>query len=335
MKKIYLLLAVGVGLVLSSCSYEPHASFNASTSVALVGETVYFDNDSYNADYYEWDFGDGTFSNNYNAHHTYIEAGYYTVTLRAYEDDFVSTTRMTIEVIEDRKNIEFTANTAISDVGYIINFTNYSSGADSYEWDFGDGSISTTYHASHVYNHYGVYTVALNGFKNNRNIGTAYLEVEIAETVLQITVRDYETDDLITFIPVTLFDNYSEWYNIENPVVTGETNRYGVVEFVNVLPIEYYVDVNDNYYTNDFLADEDINNITTAALAPGYINTFTAYVDYAPVTGMKAGRYNSQDKVKFKIKQINRDVSIRQELIILKNVKSTTDKPVEKVINEK
>jgi len=42
-----------------------------------------------------------------------------------------------------------------------VNFTNLSTNAISYLWDFGDGSTSTAQNPSHIYNNLGTYTVAL------------------------------------------------------------------------------------------------------------------------------------------------------------------------------
>lgn len=46
---------------------------------------------------------------------------------------------------------------------YMVEFTNYSHGCDSYRWDFGDGSWSTDYDATYVYSSTGTYTVTLTG----------------------------------------------------------------------------------------------------------------------------------------------------------------------------
>jgi PKD repeat protein len=56
----------------------------AGTVTACKGQTVYFDNQSLYADYYEWDFGDGSpLSSLENPEHTYPNPGTYTVRLVA------------------------------------------------------------------------------------------------------------------------------------------------------------------------------------------------------------------------------------------------------------
>ncbi len=62
--------------------YIPHAEF-----LHLIGtgiNEIEFRNLSENADYYLWDFGDGTTSNNFNALHSYTSSGNYIVRLTAF-----------------------------------------------------------------------------------------------------------------------------------------------------------------------------------------------------------------------------------------------------------
>lgn len=70
-------------LILSSCVEYPEAEFYASEIEVEVGETVYFYNTSYNAHFYEWDFGDGSYSNYIDAEHRYQSSGTFEVVLRA------------------------------------------------------------------------------------------------------------------------------------------------------------------------------------------------------------------------------------------------------------
>ena len=46
-------------------------------------------------------------------------------------------------------------------VGEVIHFTNESEHADSYDWDFGDGTASTAENPTHAYSQNGIYTVEL------------------------------------------------------------------------------------------------------------------------------------------------------------------------------
>ena len=79
---LYLLIVLP--LLLFSCEMIPEASFYANTDTPVVGEAVYFTNESINADRFEWDFGDNTFSEDPNPVHTYNGTGTYMVTLTAF-----------------------------------------------------------------------------------------------------------------------------------------------------------------------------------------------------------------------------------------------------------
>jgi PKD repeat protein len=57
-----------------------------STNLELPDATVLFSNNSSGAEWYFWDFGDGTSSTDMNPWHTYIASGVYTVTFIAYNE---------------------------------------------------------------------------------------------------------------------------------------------------------------------------------------------------------------------------------------------------------
>lgn len=64
-----------------------------------------------------------------------------------------------------------------SSVDYLeYTFTNSSTGASSYEWDFGDGNTSTEESPTHVYATHGIYTVTLNAIEGN-------LSSELSQTI--------------------------------------------------------------------------------------------------------------------------------------------------------
>ncbi|MCK4344675.1 MAG: PKD domain-containing protein, partial [Bacteroidales bacterium] len=82
MKRLALILLV-LPLILTSCRIEPVAGFFTSEVNVEVGDEVYFTNNSLDARYFEWDFGDGTSSTDVNPIHVYTASGTYTVTLSA------------------------------------------------------------------------------------------------------------------------------------------------------------------------------------------------------------------------------------------------------------
>jgi hypothetical protein len=110
MKRMVFLTAAAV-IMLSSCSVQPDAFFYANKVTAEIGEEIYFTNGSYNATHFEWDFGDGTWSDAFNPAHSYSGTGVFTVVLSAYsaagdvdraylDIEVLSPTMLEIEVLE-------------------------------------------------------------------------------------------------------------------------------------------------------------------------------------------------------------------------------------------
>lgn len=78
---IYIFLAIPFFLL--SCEKNPVASFSVDSNEQVVGQPVYFNNNSHNTDRFEWDFGDGYKSNESSPVHTFTATGTYEVKLTA------------------------------------------------------------------------------------------------------------------------------------------------------------------------------------------------------------------------------------------------------------
>jgi hypothetical protein len=78
---IYIFLTLP--FILFSCEKNPVASFSTDSNEQVVGQPVYFSNNSHNSDRFEWDFGDGYASEESNPVHTFTATGSYEVKLTA------------------------------------------------------------------------------------------------------------------------------------------------------------------------------------------------------------------------------------------------------------
>lgn len=74
-------LFLSLTMVLFSCHKTPNASFTADVANPEVGQTVTFNNNSQNGDKFEWDFGDGSVSNERSPQHVFTATGGYDITL--------------------------------------------------------------------------------------------------------------------------------------------------------------------------------------------------------------------------------------------------------------
>ena len=150
----------------------PVASFTESAQTAYTGETIYFDaSASYDPDgtivSHSWNFGDGTTTAGVTVNHTYIEDGYYTVTLTVTDDDDATATANSSKTVLNRLPLAvFTESAESVLTGEVISF-NASGSYDpdgsivSYFWDFGDGVNATGVTVQHAYAQNGTYTVTL------------------------------------------------------------------------------------------------------------------------------------------------------------------------------
>ena len=147
----------------------PTVSFTASDSgMACPPKTIQFTNQSTpgtgGTTTYYWDFGDGFTSSLENPTHTYTTYGNYSVTLQVTNSTGCTKllTKPNYIQIVPKPNAAFTASNNNSCTAPLVaNFTNTSTGAVSYLWNFGDGTTSTQTSPSHTYTTPGSYTVTL------------------------------------------------------------------------------------------------------------------------------------------------------------------------------
>lgn len=137
----------------------PSASFSAEQSDANYLSYT-FTNASVNATSYEWDFGDGSTSTEETPTHVFAEADVFTVKLVAKNEAGLTAEYSSDVDIQAPVTAEFTYQVdAINYQKY--DFTDASTGAVSWMWDFGDGYTATLQNPSHTYAADGVYDVTL------------------------------------------------------------------------------------------------------------------------------------------------------------------------------
>lgn len=154
----------------------PVAEFNIINNPACAFEPLQIENLSSGADNFNWDFGDGTTSNNQVPIKSYSNPGFYDVQLIASKANFCFDTLVKINYQEilPRATADFTyvINSGLQNNGF-VEFTNNSANASGYLWYFGDGQTSTEQHPEHTYATPGLYPVilyAINDFDCNDSI---------------------------------------------------------------------------------------------------------------------------------------------------------------------
>lgn len=126
---------------------------------------ISFVNNSTNGDLYLWDFGDGNTSTAQNPTHTFEN---YTSTIRTYavtlavENSYGCNNTLIFNIdVSPSPNAKFSYTPTRGCSPLTSTFTNLSSGATAYEWDFDDATpLETTQHAVHQFVNAYNYTVS-------------------------------------------------------------------------------------------------------------------------------------------------------------------------------
>lgn len=130
-----------------ACINEPVSFKDSSNPLAINGT---------------WNFGDGGTATGLTVTHTYTKAGTYTIQYRAGFGGCTNISTQTI-VIADKPTASFSSTSLLTrcEAPLTVAFTNTSTGATRYEWDFGDGATSTETNPVHTYTTRGNFTVKL------------------------------------------------------------------------------------------------------------------------------------------------------------------------------
>lgn len=111
---------------------------------------------------YWWDFGDGTFSINYDPQHSYGIAGNYTVSLVTTGSCGTDTSTQQIELVQ-APQAGFSSTATLGCAPFAVAFTSQSVNADQYQWHFPGGvpESSTEPNPEVTYQNPGTYPVTL------------------------------------------------------------------------------------------------------------------------------------------------------------------------------
>lgn len=200
--------------------------------------------------------------------------------------------------------------------GELISFTNCSQYAYTYRWSFGDGSTSQERHAQHAFDAPGTYQVVLTAYGETDHDEYIQQVVVEATTSLDLLVMYYLTEDPVSYSDVTLYGTEQDWYNFENPIVSGQTDLYGSIIFDDLMPVIYYIDA---YKAGDetlFYSNENLGNATDP-LEQNEINYYNVYVELL----QNAGAAKRQAAVIKRIEKTTADDKYRRKF---RNDKSET-----------
>ena len=226
------------------------------------------------ANAWDWNFGDGGFSNLQNPVHIFADTGAYEVCLTVYHTDSLlycnSTfcTGLTVSVPQLDCDAAFVANV---DIGVnkpnLYHFNDLSTGnPDLWLWDFGDGNASTEQNPDYQYADGGTYNVTLKITKLNP-WGD---DCEDTETIQITTPEYYDVGGMV----------FAGLFPINNPENTGDTAMIYLFRKINdnIIPLDtsFFTEYGYFYYFNMLSGDYLMKCILTtqSTNAPNYFPTY-------------------------------------------------------------
>lgn len=139
-----------------------------------------FENNSQGGLDFIWDFGDGTTSTQTTPVHLYSNPGTYTIKLYAFDStscNKVDSTSFVIRV-SSKPTSAFTYLPLVPQENVFTEFTNGSTGAVSYIWNFGDGDTSNLVNPRHIFPATGTFNVCLVAINADGCTDTACVDVK-------------------------------------------------------------------------------------------------------------------------------------------------------------
>ncbi|MEW5735482.1 MAG: PKD domain-containing protein [Thermodesulfobacteriota bacterium] len=126
---------------------------------------------------WEWDFGDGEKSTVRSPTHTYTRPGAYTISLTVTDKNGGKNTKTVVDCINVVAPVaNFTATPVYGPAPLAVAFTDASKGSIvRWDWDFGDGQVSSARSPGHTYTTPGLYTVSLTVTDSCGNTGNKTL----------------------------------------------------------------------------------------------------------------------------------------------------------------
>jgi len=209
----------------------PNASFSATPRNGQAPLTVQFtdlsDPGSAPITSWQWNFGDGTTSNDRNPFHAYTSPGRYTVTLQV--DTAVggdSATQVNYITVEQKPVAAFSATPTSGAAPLTVLFADQSTVGSSeittWSWDFGDGTSSTQQNPSKTYTQPGTYTVKLTV---TSAAGSSTLSKANLITVRQLPASDFSSNVTTGAAPLTVLFSDESVNGSEN--LTGWSWDFG------------------------------------------------------------------------------------------------------------
>jgi PKD repeat protein len=201
----------------------PTANFNTNNAAGCEPLEINYYNQSQLSNIYYWDFGDGSISNAIDPQHTFYtpnrDTTYQTRLMVSTLDGCLDSITKTINIY---KSVTAYFNDTIKEcVPANISFTDSSSFATNWLWDFGDGNTSAQQNPSYSYQNPGIYSVELIA-SNHRCSDTFRMHQNVK--ALTVPTAYFTTDNIAGCEPLKI--NYFNQSNLADTFIwkSGDGN---------------------------------------------------------------------------------------------------------------
>ncbi len=168
----------------------PTVDFSYSPAEPTTQDEVQFTDASGDLDgtvvAWNWDFGDGSASDDQNPTHRFPDDGVYAVTLSVTDDDgATAATTIDVTVTNVAPEASFSHDPIEPRTTDTVTFADASSDIDgtvvAWNWDFGDGESSDDQNPTHQYAAVGTYTVSLTVTDNDGATGLVSVDITVVD----------------------------------------------------------------------------------------------------------------------------------------------------------
>ncbi len=246
----------------------PTIGFTTNAPAVCIGDAFQFTNTTTGAVSYSWNFGDGTgTSTQTNPSYTYASISSYVVRLVATSSLSCRDTVFATISVNAAPQVSFTASSTSGCAPFSASFTNTTTNAVNYLWNFGDGFTSTDTMPVHDYMTAGTFTVTLLA-----TVGSCADSDSLVNmiTVYPSPVFDFGTDSISSNNLTYLLDagagfSTYQWNNNSNTqTITVDTNGLYCVIVTN----------------SSVCSDTDCVFVTLDALSTGNISGESNFIIY-------------------------------------------------------
>lgn len=203
----------------------PLAFYSFTDSILCRDARVDFINQSENARFYRWDFGNGNVSATKNGMQHFYKEGEYTITLEAINQWGCSNTYYRGLTIYPRPEASFEPSSRYTCFPPVeVEYLNTTVGGDDYRWDFGNGVSSRNTNDKTAYTDYGSYDVSLIATNKYTCSDTAVLTYHVYHN----PVAAFDADTTTVCDPTgLLFHNQSQYgleyyWNVDGSTISKE-----------------------------------------------------------------------------------------------------------------